>query len=784
VKRLLTFLWLFPMTVLAQSGTQHDRIIVRGPIRNDQIIVITGTTPSVGLGNVFKTNNSSSTTISNFIGGAASQQIWIVCGDNNTSIANNSTIVISSGANISCSINSVFSFIFDAVQSKWVQSGTGSGGGGGGGGGGSGIIYNTPVTASHASLGPTQMLSSSTQTGYLFTVYVDQFDSGVTCTTPGQVSVNLIYTDDATGTSYTQTLQLQAGPLLTTSLPLTTGAITTLNSASSAYQFSPRLGTAISYSTTYTPGSCVTGQNYSIYPVLTNGVGGGGGGGGSTSPGVPSSSLQYNNAGTFTGTTFLFNVGANSITAAGGAPKFILQSTGSNPIVGGPANLVSLQAPESNVGCGGLGCAAFASTATNPNKVAFGIAATGIIVGNSGTGNCQAGAPGGTADCAVGGYYSAQDSPTDTVNGQDLVGASSVLGMNKVATHNIGTGVGFRTYGPVNSLGLPITETASNIYGFEIMDQGGLSTTQQAAIKIHAQTTPAGGAKYGIKCDSGCGRSSFADGLDVPFGTLTTDKNPFSLTFTLNNAAQVFNGVQWVATNSAYAAGSFDYQFCGDAHCMTIDPAGNLSVPKTLASGDSTVAGNIEFQQGPIPGILPNNVGFAAPTSVPSGGHVIILPASPCTGNLTLTAAGQYSTMACNGVTSISKRETAKTVAVTSTQLCAVASCGAGEYEVHVHANSTAVCATPGPAAIAFSVNFTTDTIGAMASVPVQIDVWNGSAATRATSMPLGDTATISSGGLRFWSTGAADIQLNVTYTACTSGTGTYSYSAEVQRLQ
>jgi hypothetical protein len=77
----------------AKAQTNHGRIRTDG-ISNKQTITITGTTPSVAIGNIFQTNNSSATTITNFTGVVDSQSITIICGDGNTTIANNSNILI------------------------------------------------------------------------------------------------------------------------------------------------------------------------------------------------------------------------------------------------------------------------------------------------------------------------------------------------------------------------------------------------------------------------------------------------------------------------------------------------------------------------------------------------------------------------------------------------------------------------------------------------------------------------------------------------------------------
>jgi hypothetical protein len=55
---------------------QHDRVYIRNETKSDtfvntQVIVIT---PSVAVGNVLKTNNSGTTTVTNLLGGSDTQQ--------------------------------------------------------------------------------------------------------------------------------------------------------------------------------------------------------------------------------------------------------------------------------------------------------------------------------------------------------------------------------------------------------------------------------------------------------------------------------------------------------------------------------------------------------------------------------------------------------------------------------------------------------------------------------------------------------------------------------------
>ena len=79
-----------PFGLYAQ--TKYGRIQT-GRITNEQTSIIAGATPDVSNGNIFKTNNGGTTTITNFLNGVDRQVITVNCGDANTTIQNNANIV-------------------------------------------------------------------------------------------------------------------------------------------------------------------------------------------------------------------------------------------------------------------------------------------------------------------------------------------------------------------------------------------------------------------------------------------------------------------------------------------------------------------------------------------------------------------------------------------------------------------------------------------------------------------------------------------------------------------
>lgn len=131
--------------------------------------------------------------------------------------------------------------------------------------------YNTAATNQTASIGGTTMVTApAADTNYEFQAYVGQLNAGTTCTTAGSVGVNVIYTDPVTGSTYIVAMdaQLSGGVTIGTTVPLSSSTLTVGNVGSFRFSFRAKASTAVQFSTTYTAGSCATGQAYNIYPKL------------------------------------------------------------------------------------------------------------------------------------------------------------------------------------------------------------------------------------------------------------------------------------------------------------------------------------------------------------------------------------------------------------------------------------------------------------------------------------------------------------------------------------
>jgi hypothetical protein len=117
--RKLLLLLSIPLNTRAQTQPGH---IKTDAVLNAQVITITGATPRVVNGNVFKTGNSGLTTITNFLGTGNPQRVTIICGDRKTSIGNSANVATATGSTLTCSsMNLAFDFEYYPSQPKWVQ---------------------------------------------------------------------------------------------------------------------------------------------------------------------------------------------------------------------------------------------------------------------------------------------------------------------------------------------------------------------------------------------------------------------------------------------------------------------------------------------------------------------------------------------------------------------------------------------------------------------------------------------------------------------------------------
>jgi hypothetical protein len=123
---------------------------------------------------------------------------------------------------------------------------------------------------------------------------------------------------------------------------------------------------------------------------------------------------------------------------------------------------------------------------------------------------------------------------------------------------------------------------------------------------------------------------------------------------------------------------------------------------------------------------------------------------------------------------------TGQTGAIASTNLCGSPSCTAGQYEITYYVDSTASCTTAGSASVGLNIGWT-DEAGTKTFVGIPMA---GTGVTGGNAVALGNTGNFGSGQISLWTTGTNAITYYTNYTACTSGTGTYSVRIAVKQMQ
>jgi hypothetical protein len=157
-------------------------------------------------------------------------------------------------------------------------------------------------------------------------------------------------------------------------------------------------------------------------------------------------------------------------------------------------------------------------------------------------------------------------------------------------------------------------------------------------------------------------------------------------------------------------------------------------------------------------------------------------------GRINFTGAGKmvtYNTIptAGLGLTPVyaAIHSTAQTAAIGTSTLCAAGTCAGGLYIVKAELLSTVTCATPGPAVVAVTLTWT-DEAGTKTAQVIPLDV--NFATSLSANLALGTTTGQAFGKVVIRSTGTNPIQYATTYTACTSGTGTYNLDLTVVQDQ
>jgi hypothetical protein len=213
---------------------------------------------------------------------------------------------------------------------------------------------------------------------------------------------------------------------------------------------------------------------------------------------------------------------------------------------------------------------------------------------------------------------------------------------------------------------------------------------------------------------------------------------------------------------------------------------GAIQLPGQLTAGTSGgVAGSFGMPQGTACALTANIWSMCAGTTVSASGVNTFGPnklGTAASGVWFGDAAANAVQLNNSGDSNHSLRGTAQIATVGPTSICLAANCPVGEYTLDLHINSTVSCGTPGPATITPTLTYTDDS-GTKTNQAIPLVVNGGT--TLAATMALGNTTNQSYNvPVHFWSTGVNPISITLTYTACTAGTGTFSYSADVMRKQ
>ena len=111
--------------------------------------------------------------------------------------------------------------------------------------------------------------------------------------------------------------------------------------------------------------------------------------------------------------------------------------------------------------------------------------------------------------------------------------------------------------------------------------------------------------------------------------------------------------------------------------------------------------------------------------------------------------------------------------------LCANASCGAGQYRITYYVDSTGTCASPGNAGIVLAIGWKDETASRSLKVPLI-----GLGVANTDTLRLGAPSNFGSGEISVWSKGDAAITYSTSYTGCRSGSGTYALRIVAAKLQ
>lgn len=152
----------------------------------------------------------------------------------------------------------------------------------------------------------------------------------------------------------------------------------------------------------------------------------------------------------------------------------------------------------------------------------------------------------------------------------------------------------------------------------------------------------------------------------------------------------------------------------------------------------------------------------------------------PVTVNGDLTVTGKCA--GCGGPGGVSPRNavslTGQSTTITARSLCSSTPCSSGQYRIMYYLDSVKACSSPGSANVALSIGWKDEAAPRTLKVPL-----TGTGVSSGNSLSLGTPSNFGTGEISIWSAGDA-ISYSTSYSACSTGSGTYSLRIVAEKLQ